>query len=307
VVTARRWWHSRFGSSFLRELVLVIALLLVYKYGRFLAAGHVRTAIHNARDVIGLERSLGVFSEARLQDLVLHDTSLIRFLNVYYLLAHVAVTAAAFIWLYARHPQGYRRFRNVMVVITLTGLSLHLLLPLAPPRMFPRLGFVDTARVFGPASYGAGSPYKGFANQFAAMPSLHFGWALVIAWAVIVAAGIHSRWRFLVLAHPVITLAAIVLTANHYWLDAVVATFLFFIALGVDHFIERRRKRKALRAAAVATSEPVAPGVRPAIDATAGYRPATPHRRQAVAAECNAARRPSGMTTESCVPGATDT
>ena len=78
-----------------------------------------------------------------------------------------------------------------MVSITLAGLIVHLALPLAPPRMFPNLGFVDTARVFGPASYGAGSPYEGFANQFAAMPSLHFGWALVIAWAVIVAAGPH--------------------------------------------------------------------------------------------------------------------
>ena len=80
------------------------------------------------------------------------------------------------------------------------------------------LGFVDTAKVFGPASYGGSSPYKGFANQFAAMPSLHFGWALVIAWAVLIATT--SRWRYLVILHPVITLAAIVLTANHYWLDA---------------------------------------------------------------------------------------
>ena len=66
------------------------------------------------------------------------------------------------------------------------------------------------------------------------MPSLHFGWAVVIAWAVIVAAGIRTRWRYLVLLHPVVTLAAIVLTANHYWLDAVVAVFLFALALVVD-------------------------------------------------------------------------
>ena len=98
--------------------------------------------------------------------------------------------------------------------------------------MFPHLGFVDTARVFGPASYGAGSPYKGFANQFAAMPSLHFGWALVIAWAVIVAAGSTAAGGTSCSRHPVVTLAAIVLTANHYWLDAVAAMFLFGVALG---------------------------------------------------------------------------
>ena len=264
-MVTRRWWHSRFGGSLLRELALVVALLLFYKYGRFFTKGHVQAAIDNARDVMGLERSLGVFSEAHLQDLVLHDTGLVRFLNAYYLVAHVAATAAAFVWLYVRHPPMYRRFRNVMIVITMAGMAVHLLLPLAPPRMFPNLGFVDTARVFGPASYGAGSPYKGFANQFAAMPSLHFGWALVIAWAVLLAT--KSRWRYLVLAHPLVTLAAIVLTANHYWLDAVVATFLFVIALGVDWLIERRRKRR------LAVTAEAAPRGAGATDDSATYRP----------------------------------
>ena len=277
MVTARRWWHSRFGGSLVRELALVIALLLLYKYGRFFTKGHVNAALANARDVIGLERSLGVFSEARLQDLVLHDTALVRFLNVYYLVAHVAVTAAAFIWLYVRHPPTYRRFRNVMIVITLAGMSVHLLMPLAPPRMFPDLGFVDTARVFGPASYGAGSPYKGFANQFAAMPSLHFGWALVIAWAVLIAT--KSRWRYLVILHPVVTLAAIVLTANHYWLDAVVATLLFAFALGVDWLIERRRKHR-LEVRIRAEAETAALAARSTAATTGSpstYRPRTRH------------------------------
>jgi hypothetical protein len=261
-VTARRWWHSRFGGSLVRELAIVVALLLAYKYGRFLTKGHVTTALENARDVIGLERSLGVFSEARLQDLVITDTALIRFLNAYYLVAHVAVTAAAFVWLYVRHPPSYRRFRDAMIVITVAGMALHLLMPLAPPRMFPGLGFVDTARTFGPASYGAGSPYKGFANQFAAMPSLHFGWALVIAWVVLIAT--RSRWRFLVVLHPVVTLAAIVLTANHYWLDALGATALFAVALGVDRVLQRLHRRRAEVRAAALDAGAASPGGRAA-------------------------------------------
>lgn len=111
--------------------------------------------------------------------------------------------------------------------------------------MFPKLGFVDTAKLFGPASYGNGSPYKGFANQFAAMPSLHFGWALVIAWAVLLAT--RSRWRYLVLLHPFLTLAAIVLTANHYFADAFAALVLFAISLVCDHLWERRRNRRIER------------------------------------------------------------
>jgi hypothetical protein len=287
----RRWWQSRFGGSLVRELALVVALLLVYKYARFLGKDHVDTALHNARDVIGIERGLGVFSEARLQDLVLSDTGVVRFLNVYYLVAHVAVTAAAFVWLYVRHPGTYRRFRNVMIVITLTGMVGHLLVPLAPPRMFPHLGFVDTAKVFGPASYGGSSPYKGFANQFAAMPSLHFGWALVIAWAVLIAT--KSRWRYLVILHPVITLAAIVLTANHYWLDAFVATVLFAFALGVDRLIERRRRRKEsvrARADAGIAGPSERSAARPS-EQPSSYRPRAPRApERASAADCRASR-----------------
>jgi hypothetical protein len=166
-------------------------------------------------------------------------------LNAYYLFAHVVVTAVAFVWLYARHPQTYVRFRRVMIVMTFTGLVIHLAYPLAPPRMFPHLGFVDIGRTVGPASYGHGSAYGGFANQFAAMPSLHFGWALAVAWAVILAS--RSRLRLVVLAHPVVTLGAIVLTANHYWLDAVVASLLFGIALLFDRWRVKRGGRRAAR------------------------------------------------------------
>jgi hypothetical protein len=224
----------------------VVGLLLVYKYGRHLVAeGHVHQALQNARDVIGLERALGVFSEARLQELVDGNLTIIRFLNGYYLIAHVAVTAVAFFWLYLRHWPAYRRFRNVMVAMTLAGLAVHIGFPLAPPRMFPKFGFVDTAKLFGPAAYGNGSPYKGFANQFAAMPSLHFGWALVIAWAVLLAT--RSRWRYLVLLHPVLTFAAIVLTANHYFADAFAALLLFGVALTYDHYWEKIRNRRIER------------------------------------------------------------
>jgi len=238
----RRWWHSRFGAAFGRELALVVGLLLFYKYGRTLVRDESGTAIHHAREVIGFERELSIFTEARLQEAVIAaGRSVEWFLNSYYLFAHIVVTAVAFLWLYARHPRTYARFRNVMVVMTFVGLAIHLLYPLAPPRMFPHLGFVDTGRQVGPASYGPDSPYHGFANQFAAMPSLHFGWALAVAWAAVLASS--SRLRWVVIAHPVLTLAAIVLTANHYWLDAIVAAFLFGGALLFDGWRLKRARR----------------------------------------------------------------
>jgi hypothetical protein len=286
----RRWWHSRFGAAFGRELALVVGLLVLYKYGRTLVRGEGATAIEHARELMRLERDMGIFTEERLQDAFLQvGTSVEWMLNAYYLYAHVVVTAAAFLWLYARHPKTYRRFRNVMVAMTVAGLALHLLYPLAPPRMFPHLGFVDLGRTVGPASYGHGSPYQGFANQFAAMPSLHFGWALAIAWAAIIAKAQRelreplapepggqrprrlaspSSARWLVVAHPVLTLAAIVLTANHYWLDAFVALLLFVGALLLDRRLEARKVRRA---------RPAAPGCRPE-SASARECPATPTR-----------------------------
>ena len=240
-----RWWHSRFGAAFARELVLVLALLLLYKYGRTLVRGESATAVHHARELIRFERSLSIFTEAHLQEAVLGavGTGVEWFLNAYYLFAHVIVTAVAFIWLYARHPREYVRFRRVMIVMTLAGLALHLLYPLAPPRMFPDLGFVDIGRTVGPSSYGHGSAYSGFANQFAAMPSLHFGWALAVAWAAILASR-HHIGR-LAAFHPMLTLAAIVLTANHYWLDAVVAAMLFGAALAFDRWRVARIRGRA--------------------------------------------------------------
>ena len=240
----RRWWHSRFGASFARELILIGGLLLFYKYGRSLVSGESAHAVHHARAVIGVERDLSIFTEERLQQAVIGAGHTVEWLlNAYYLFAHVVVTAVVFLWLYVRHPSTYKRFRLVMIAMTLAGLVLHVLYPLAPPRMFPNLGFVDTGRVVGPASYGRGSAYSGFANQFAAMPSLHFGWALAVAWSVILASS--NRLRGLVVLHPVLTLAAIVLTANHYWLDAIVASALFAAALLLDHWWVRRARSSA--------------------------------------------------------------
>jgi hypothetical protein len=240
----RRWWDSRFGAAFGRELALVVGLLLLYKYGRTLVRGEGTTAVAHAHELMRLERDIGIYTEERLQDAFLRASRTVEWmLNAYYLYAHVFVTAAAFLWLYARHATTYRRFRNVMVAMTVAGLALHVLYPLAPPRMFPDLGFVDLGRTVGPSSYGHGSPYQGFANQFAAMPSLHFGWAVAVAWGAILASSSRARW--LAVAHPLLTLAAIVLTANHYWLDALVALLLFVGALRLDAWWEARRVRRA--------------------------------------------------------------
>ncbi|MFD3998434.1 phosphatase PAP2 family protein [Streptomyces sp. NPDC058583] len=213
----------------LRELALVTALFLVYKFGRLFANGHESRAFRNADRVWDAERAVHLPGEGTIQQLLLHGEPLVRAANTYYAAVHFPATLAFLVWLYLRRPAHYVWSRRVLALVTGAALALHLLMPLAPPRMLAASGLVDTARVFGPSVYGATPETDSMANQFAAMPSLHFGWALMVAIGLIAAT--RSRWRVLWLLHPLVTLLVIVGTANHYWFDALAAAALLGLAL----------------------------------------------------------------------------
>uniref|UniRef100_A0AAU1M299 Phosphatase PAP2 family protein n=1 Tax=Streptomyces sp. NBC_00148 TaxID=2903626 RepID=A0AAU1M299_9ACTN len=211
-----------------RELLLTAGLFLVYKLGRQAANGHVDEAFHNAGDVWGFERALGLPGEGAVQGLLLHSHTLVQAANTYYATVHFPATVAFLVWLYWRRPRHYVWSRRVLAALTGAALVLHLLFPLAPPRMLHAAGLVDTGQVYGPTVYGDTPATDSMANQFAAMPSLHFGWALAVAVGLIVAT--RSRWRLLWLLHPLLTLVVVVGTANHYWLDAIVVSALLSVA-----------------------------------------------------------------------------
>ncbi|MFD8272081.1 phosphatase PAP2 family protein [Streptomyces flaveolus] len=213
-----------------RELLLVAGLFLVYKSGRQLATGHTAEAYRNAHHVWDWERALRLPDEGAVQSLLLHGDSLIHVANTYYATVHFPATVAFLVWLYLRRPAHYVWARRVLAAVTGAALVLHLAFPLAPPRMLGATGLIDTARVFGPSVYGPPRTDQ-LSNQFAAMPSLHFGWALMLAVGLIVAT--RSRGRWLWLLHPLVTLLVIVGTANHYWLDVIGATALLGAALAV--------------------------------------------------------------------------
>ncbi|MFI0924706.1 phosphatase PAP2 family protein [Streptomyces sp. NPDC021012] len=213
----------------LRELLLVTSLFLVYKFGRLFANGHEARAFRNADRVWDAERALHLPGEGTIQQLLLHGEPLIRTANTYYAVVHFPATLAFLVWLYWRRPAHYLWSRRVLALVTGAALALHLLMPLAPPRMLAASGLVDTARVYGPSVYGATPETDSMANQFAAMPSLHFGWALMVAIGLIAAT--RSRWRVLWLLHPLLTLLVVVGTANHYWFDALAAAVLLGLAL----------------------------------------------------------------------------
>jgi hypothetical protein len=130
--------------------------------------------------------------------------------------------------------------------------------------MLALTSLVDTGQVYGPTVYGASPETDTLSNQFAAMPSLHFGWALMVAIGLIAAT--RSRWRRLWLLHPLLTLLVIVGTANHYWIDAVVAAALLGITLAVIRLPRRTatsagRTQEDAEADRPDGSEPQAPEV----------------------------------------------
>jgi hypothetical protein len=212
----------------LREVALVVALFLAYKLGRVAADGHVAEAMANAREVWHLERLLHLPSEYSLQHAAVGHEWLIKLANCYYAYVHFPITAACLIWIWVKRPEHYVRTRRMLAWLTATALVVHLLMPLAPPRMLSAMGMVDTGQLFGPEVYG--SPvHDTLTNQYAAMPSLHVGWALAVAIALMAAT--RTRWRRLWLLHPLITLFVVLVTGNHYWLDAIVATVLLSVVI----------------------------------------------------------------------------
>ncbi|MGW3395520.1 phosphatase PAP2 family protein [Streptomyces hydrogenans] len=232
----------------LRELLLVTGLFLVYKFGRLLANGHETAAFRNADLVWDAERALHFPGEGAVQQLLLHGEPLIRAANTYYAAVHFPATIAFLAWLYWRRPAHYVWSRRVLALLTGAALALHILVPLAPPRMLAATGLVDTARVYGPSVYGAVPEADSMANQFAAMPSLHFGWALMVAIGLIAATRSPLRWWWLL--HPALTLLVIVGTANHYWTDALAAAVLLGFALLVVPTPERPSEQSAPTTAA---------------------------------------------------------
>lgn len=234
-------WRSRYGWPLGRELTLLLGGLVAYRMVRVLVKDELDVAYRNSQRVIDIERTLGIFNEVDLQSNILTSDASIWFLNRYYFYAHFLGTFIWVVWMYVRHYEHYGRVRRVLFGTTFAALAIHVAFPLAPPRWFPQMGFVDTLQTYGPKIYDTDAISE-TANQIAAMPSLHVGWALIGAWAVIKAGT--NRWRWIAAIHPAIMTAAVVLTANHWWLDAIMATALVATVWAADAPIQRWLERR---------------------------------------------------------------
>jgi hypothetical protein len=227
-VALRRSRRPRLVTAglFTQESALVLALFALWQYAGSFALMGPDGALGRSRWIWHAERLMHLPSETWVQRLFLPHPLLVQFFDLYYDSLHFPVLLTCLLWLFVRHRDAYRRLRTTLVVFTGACLAIQLI-PVAPPRMLPGTGLVDTAVLYHQSVYGTVAGFN--ADELSAMPSVHVGWAVLVAVAVITAAG--SRWRWLALLYPAATTLAVVVTANHFWLDGIVAAAVLGLVL----------------------------------------------------------------------------
>jgi hypothetical protein len=220
----------------LGELAIISVLVFAYDHIRDLADAQRSASVASARRIMDLEQLLHIDVELPVNLWVSAHSWLAEISSWYYQVAHLSITMLVLGWCYWQRPDTYRPARNALVLINLIGLVIFWLVPVAPPRLLPGAGFIDTTIVAGVAN-AAGSA----ANPYAAMPSLHLAWA---SWTAIVAILVTRQlWlRVLWLSYPLITTAVVVGTGNHYVLDVIAGIAVTVVAASTSHLLDFRRQ-----------------------------------------------------------------
>jgi hypothetical protein len=223
-----------------RQVVIWFGFVLAYQLARGIADRSPAVAFENARGVIDFERRATGLWELSLQSWVESFATLGRLTSWTYWLSQFAVVGLALLWVYFRRYEHFIRFRNLLMLANVIGLFGYVLLPTAPPRMFPELGFVDTLASFGTPNHGS-TLVELASNPYAAMPSLHAADALIVG--VTLALLVRPIWlKVLWLIWPAWVWFSVMATANHFWLDIAAGIAVASVAALVVHrrFVIRR-------------------------------------------------------------------
>lgn len=220
--------------------LIVLSLFGYYAFAGFLAELGSRSAgYQNARLVWQIQQWIPLPSEVRLQRMTLPFTWLYTIVDYYYTFAHFPVTLIFVIWVAVARRSEWARVASSLSIVTFACLTIEAFFPVAPPRLYTPLGIVDTLAKFGPDVYG-NAAVRSVADQYGAMPSLHFGWSVFVAWGIVRLAPRFGGLRWLAVVHPFMTLASVLLTGNHYWLDCIVAALLIPVGVWVTDLWTRR-------------------------------------------------------------------
>jgi hypothetical protein len=218
------------------EILLLASALPLYYLVRGITQTQVDDAVDRGVDLIHLEKSLGIFWEVELQSWIISYSWLVKFLNSFYLFGHLPVIGALAVWLYFWHRPQYLFMRNAFLISGAIALIFYVNFPTAPPRLLPDhlgFGFVDTVV----EQYQESRPLtpSWFVNEYAAFPSMHIGWNLLVGMAVWLATKNIFIRAFAVIM-PAAMMADIVLTANHYIIDGIAALPVIALAIAIAAF-----------------------------------------------------------------------
>ena len=235
----RRRQALRRTQPFLREASLIIGLYALWQFAGSLSGNGTYAAVGRGQWIWNTERSTHLLSEHTVQGWILPHPLIVQAANLYYDTMHFTMMIVFLLWLFIWHRDAYPRWRTTLAIVTASCLLIQLI-PVAPPRMLPNLDMVDTAMKYGQSVYGTVGGFR--ADQLSAMPSVHIGWALLIA--VCVYSVGTSRWRYIGIAHAVMTVLVVVATGNHYWGDGIVAAALLIAALFAQRGIRKLRQKR---------------------------------------------------------------
>ncbi|MET1037984.1 MAG: phosphatase PAP2 family protein [Aeromicrobium sp.] len=228
-----RWW-------ILRQCAIVLGAVAAYFGVRGLTEGSAEEAIQHAWVIVQWEKDLGIYVEKEMAKPFEASPALATLANWVYIWGHWPVIVITMLWTCTRHRPVFLRLRDAMIVSGVLGMTIFVTYPVAPPRL-AALGFVDTVTERS-SSYRVLQP-PSFVNQYAAMPSLHVGWDLLVGIAIVTAAS-SLTLKVVGYAMPVLMAVSVVVTANHFILDVVVGVALALVGHLAALTLERRRRRR---------------------------------------------------------------
>lgn len=215
------------------QLVVILTALSLYVGARMLIEGEYYDAHDNAMRILDLEAALGLQFEQRIQSFALRNLDFTRFLDTIYSYYYLPFIGVTLLWLHLFNPREYRLMRNALGISIVFAVVTIALFPVAPPRLVPESGMIDTI-VFSGREHS-------FSNEFAAVPSFHVGWTTLAGYAL--ALTMRSRLRYVVAVAPGLAMLFVVMaTGNHYWLDgAIGVAFAVGPAMALHHGTGRTR------------------------------------------------------------------
>lgn len=232
-----------------REAALVLGLYAAWQYIGALTLGDLDRADAAGLWLADVEAMLGWPSEAALQQMVLGNDLIVYLVDIYYTSLHIPVFVVTLLWVLLFRRESWAFVRTTVVILTGMCLAIQFI-PVAPPRLLPVLGIVDTAKENGRSVYALVAG----ANEYSAMPSVHIAWAAAVAMIIIVAA--RSPWRWLALLYPVATMWVVVVTGNHFIIDGVASVLLLGVAVGITMLFPSQRPHQAGVASSTGMTRP---------------------------------------------------